>query len=128
MAGDHVATSRVEVDAPPERVWAVITDPDAAREFMFGAETVTDWAVGGPIRWRGEWEGTPYEDHGEVLEFRTAAATRDDPLPVAERPGGPYDPTTTPSPGPSRGTGRRILTLSQDNNPTPEAAAHSEEM
>ena len=127
MAEDHVATSRVEVDAPPERVWAVITDPDAAREFMFGTELVTDWTVGGPIRWRGEWEGTPYEDHGEILEFeppRRLVTTHFTPLSGQEDvPANHHTLTWT-----LEGDGPTVLTLSQDNNPTPEAAAHSEGM
>ena len=68
MAGGHVATSSITIDAPPDRVWDVITDPAAVKEFMFGADLVTDWTVGGPIAWRGEWEGKPYEDKGTILE------------------------------------------------------------
>jgi uncharacterized protein YndB with AHSA1/START domain len=55
MPGNHVATSTVTIDAAPDRVWKVITDPAAVKEFMFGADVVTDWTVGGPIAWRGEW-------------------------------------------------------------------------
>ena len=69
MGGAHVATSTITIDASRDRVWAVLTDPEAAREFMFDTELETDWSVGGPIRWRGSWKGTPYEDHGVVLEF-----------------------------------------------------------
>ena len=47
----------------------VITDPKSMREFFFGSEVVTDWTVGGPIIWRGEWEGKPYEDKGEIVAF-----------------------------------------------------------
>lgn len=66
MTDEFDAISTTAIEAPPERVWAVITDPAAAREFMFGTELSTDWAPGGPIRWRGEWHGEPYEDHGRA--------------------------------------------------------------
>ena len=59
---DHVATSDTTIEAPPARVWNVITDPAAAKEFMFGATVQTDWKVGSPITWQGEWEGKPFQD------------------------------------------------------------------
>jgi uncharacterized protein YndB with AHSA1/START domain len=54
---------------PPERVWRALTDPSEIRQYFFGTDVVTDWRVGSPIRWRGEWKGKPYEDRGQVLEF-----------------------------------------------------------
>lgn len=38
MPGDYVATSSVTVEAPPARVWDIVTDPAGTREFMFGTE------------------------------------------------------------------------------------------
>ncbi|WP_258061708.1 SRPBCC domain-containing protein [Arthrobacter sp. ZGTC412] len=67
MPGDYVATSSVTIDAPHGRVWDIITDPAATKEFMFGAELVTDWTVGGPITWSGTWDGKDYQDKGVVL-------------------------------------------------------------
>src|SRR3989442_10144144 len=34
-----------------------------------GAEVETDWQVGSPITFKGDWEGKPYEDKGEILVF-----------------------------------------------------------
>ena len=34
---------------------------------MAGTEVSTDWRVGSPITWRGEMNGTAYEDKGEIL-------------------------------------------------------------
>ena len=39
---------------------------------MFGSRVETDWQVGSPIVWKGECEGKPYEDKGEVLAVRRA--------------------------------------------------------
>ncbi len=42
MPEDYVATSSIAIEASPDRVWEVLTDPEAAREFMFGTTVVTD--------------------------------------------------------------------------------------
>lgn len=128
MAETYVATSSITIDAPRDRVWAVLTDPDAAREFMFGTELETDWTVGGPIRWRGVWEGRPYEDHGVILEFepdRRLVNTHFSPLGSEDDVPENHHTLTWTLDDADGGT---LLTLSQDNNRTPEAAEHSQGM
>ena len=128
MAETYVATSSITIDAPRDRVWAVLTDPDAAREFMFGTELETDWTVGGPIRWRGVWEGRPYEDHGVILEFepdRRLVNTHFSPLGGEDDVPENHHTLTWTLDDADGGT---LLTLSQDNNRTPEAAEHSQGM
>jgi uncharacterized protein YndB with AHSA1/START domain len=128
MTENYVATSTITISATPERVWSVITDPAATKEFMFGTDVVTDWSVGSPIRWRGQWEGKQYEDKGEVLEFvpeHTLVVTHFSPLTGQEDVPENYH-TLTWTLEPVEQSTR--LTLAQDNNPTPEAAAHSKGM
>ena len=36
---------------------------------MHGTNLTTDWKVGSPIAWRGEWKGKSYVDKGIVLEI-----------------------------------------------------------
>lgn len=50
-----------------ERVWNALTRPNEIRVYLFGTTTITDWHVGGSIRFVGEWEGQTYEDKGTVL-------------------------------------------------------------
>ena len=45
-----------------------LTDSEMIQRYMFGAIVETDWKPGSPIAWRGEWNGKPFEDKGEVLE------------------------------------------------------------
>ena len=64
---DHVAHARVEIDATPRLVWRALTDPEQVARWMSGTQVSTDWRVGSPITWRGEMNGTAYEDKGEIL-------------------------------------------------------------
>lgn len=61
----------VEVDttiaADPRTVWKAMTRKQSA---MFpGTQVETDWEVGHPISFKGEWEGRPYKDKGEIQSF-----------------------------------------------------------
>jgi uncharacterized protein YndB with AHSA1/START domain len=128
MPGDFVASSSVTVEAPPSHVWDIITDPAATKEFMFGAELATDWSVGGPITWRGSWEGKEYEDKGVILDVepgRRLVYTHFSPLGGQDdKPENYHTLTWTLQ---DQG-GRTLLTLAQDNNSTAEAAEHSQRM
>jgi uncharacterized protein YndB with AHSA1/START domain len=64
-----VATARIDITAPAGRVWTALVDPEQIKQYMFGSQVVTDWQVGSPIVWKGEYEGKPYEDKGVVLEY-----------------------------------------------------------
>ncbi|QNE13337.1 SRPBCC domain-containing protein [Pseudarthrobacter sp. NBSH8] len=128
MAGNLVATSTITIEAPADRVWTVITDPAAVKEFMFGADLETDWTEGSPIAWRGEWEGKPYEDKGEILEVdpgRRLVHSHFSPLGGQEDKPENYHPLTWTLEGQG---GATTLTLSQDNNANEDAAEHSKGM
>ncbi len=56
------------IESDPAQVWEALINPEKIREYYLGAEVETDWKVGSPITWRGEWEGKPYSDKGEILD------------------------------------------------------------
>jgi uncharacterized protein YndB with AHSA1/START domain len=122
-----VTTAKTEIDAPPERVWAALTDPKQIKEYMFGSEVVTDWKPGSPIVWKGEYEGKQYEDKGEVVEVeprRRLKVTHFSPLSGKDDRPENYHTVLYELEG--RGDTTHV-SLRQDNNPSPEAAEHSRE-
>ena len=64
----HVAHAETEISASPEQVWAALTDPESISKFMFGSQVETDWQVGSPITWTGEYDGKSFTDKGEILQ------------------------------------------------------------
>lgn len=69
MSKKLVATRSIGIKAPIEQVWKALTDPELIKKYFYGTQTTTDWKVGGPIRFHGEWEGKSYEDKGTILAF-----------------------------------------------------------
>lgn len=65
----YSASASLVINASPERVWEALTLPEQVKEYFFGTDLVTDWQIGQPIYFRGEWQGKKYEDKGTVLEF-----------------------------------------------------------
>jgi uncharacterized protein YndB with AHSA1/START domain len=52
-----VVSESIQVDAPAERVWQVLTQPEFTRQYMFGCEARTDWKRGSPLLWAALHEG-----------------------------------------------------------------------
>jgi uncharacterized protein YndB with AHSA1/START domain len=57
------------VNAPIEKVWDALTNPEIVKQYLFGTEMITTWKVGDDIICKGSWEGQPYLDKGKVLEY-----------------------------------------------------------
>lgn len=57
------------INAPPTAVWKALTTPGTLKQFFFGSDVSTDWRVGSPVRFRGDWKGKPYEDKGDIQAF-----------------------------------------------------------
>lgn len=69
MVTDKIVQKTVGINAQSAKVWDALTNPERIREWLFGTTTISDWTVGGPIRFTGEWEGKTYEDKGRILQF-----------------------------------------------------------
>jgi uncharacterized protein YndB with AHSA1/START domain len=119
---NFVAQTRITIDAPPDVVWRALTDPAMVKQYMYGTNMETDWKVGSPITWKGEWQGKPYEDKGTIVAVepkKLLKMTHWSPMGGSEDKPENYHTLTYTLSDSGRTT---ILTLEQDNNPTQEAA------
>lgn len=66
----EAARVSTEVNARPDQVWDTLTDNAKMSEAFFGAEVRTDWHVGSPITFSGQWEGKSFQDKGKIREAK----------------------------------------------------------
>jgi uncharacterized protein YndB with AHSA1/START domain len=124
MSG-HVATAECEIDAPPDKVWRALTEPELIKKYMFGSEVTTDWQPGSPITWKGEFEGREYEDKGEIIAVEPGQrleVTHFSPLTGQEDRPENYHRVRYAL---QQITGGTSVRLTQDNSSSAEEAEHS---
>jgi len=126
MDKNLIARASVTIDAPSERVWDALVNPEAIKQYMFGTNVVSEWREGSPIIWQGEWQGRTYEDKGVILQLkpeRTLQYSHFSPLSgLPDKPESYHTVTIELS---DEG-GQTRISLAQDNNPSEQARKHSE--
>jgi uncharacterized protein YndB with AHSA1/START domain len=64
-----IMTTEITFKAAADKVWEGLTNPKIVKEYFFGTNLKSDFMVGSPITFSGEWEGMTYEDKGIILEI-----------------------------------------------------------
>ncbi|MEP6895931.1 MAG: SRPBCC domain-containing protein [Chloroflexota bacterium] len=57
MDKELTVKNNILINAPPFKVWDALTNPEQTKKYMFGCETVSEWKVGSPLLWKGNYEG-----------------------------------------------------------------------
>jgi uncharacterized protein YndB with AHSA1/START domain len=121
-----IARVSMTTRAANSRVWNALVNPEAIREYMFGAVVTTNWKQGSTIVWKGVFKGTPYEDKGILLQVRpgqTMQYTHFSSL--SGLPDEPENYHTVTIALSNQGKQTSVM-LSQDKNPTESAREHAE--
>ena len=123
----YIAKATTTINAPASKVWEALTKPNLIKQYLYGTEVKTDWRVGSPITYKGQWEGKTYEDKGKILQIeleRLLVSTFWSSL--SGLPDTPENYNTVRYEL-SAEDGETKLTITQDNNATQEEAKHSEQ-
>ncbi len=127
MAGKFLAKTSISINAPASQVWDALTKPELIKQYLFGTTVTTDWKVGSPITYKGEWQGKAYEDKGKVLKVepgKLLVSTFWSSL--SGVPDAPENYNTVSYELSAQGAGTK-LTVTQDNNANQEEADHSKQ-
>jgi len=125
MSENLAAEADVTIMGSVSQVWDALVNPDKIKRYMFGATVISDWQVGSPIVWKGEWKGKPFEDKGRILEIQQGRRLRYSHFsPLSGAPDRPesYHNVTIQVDGLD---GSVHVELSQDGNPTEQAREES---
>jgi uncharacterized protein YndB with AHSA1/START domain len=127
MEKNLIAKVSISITAPNKKVWDALVDPEAIKQYFFGTTVVSDWHLGSPIIWKGDWEGKPYEDKGVILQFdpeRTIQYSHFSPLSgLPDKPENYHTVTVKLS----ASEDQTIVSLSQDKNGSEVERVHSEQ-
>jgi uncharacterized protein YndB with AHSA1/START domain len=126
MKDDLRTEASITINAPITRVWEALTTPKLIKQWFFGVDTATDWKAGSPIVHRGEYQGRPYEDKGDILEIEPPRRlVHSHWSPVSGLPAAPenYQRVTWEL---TERDGETELTIEEVNLPSEEARATSE--
>ena len=69
MRENLVAKTQVTVHAPAAKVWEALTKPALVKKYMMGADVKSDWKVGSPLTYTGEYKGKRYEEKGVIRKI-----------------------------------------------------------
>ena len=126
MNDKYVAKAKTTIHVPVSKVWQALVNPEIIKQYLFNTDVISDWKVGSPILYKGEWEGKAFEDKGEILEIepeKVLKSTHWSPLSgVPDIPENYHTVTYTLT---DRGDSTEV-TITQDNNATEQEQAHSE--
>jgi uncharacterized protein YndB with AHSA1/START domain len=121
-----IAKVSATITAPVSKVWQALVNPEIIKQYLFDTDVISDWKVGSPITYKGQWEGKPFEDKGEILAIepeKLLQSTHWSPLSgVPDSPENYHTVTYTLS---DKGD-RTEVTITQDNNASEIEKAHSE--
>ena len=126
MNKKYTAKATTTINAPTSKVWQALVNPEIIKQYLFNTEVISDWKAGSPITYKGEWEGNPFEDKGEILEIepeKVLKSTHWSPLSgTSDSPENYHTVTYTLS---EKGDSTEV-TITQDNNASEDEKAHSE--
>jgi uncharacterized protein YndB with AHSA1/START domain len=127
MKNTFTAKAATTINASASDVWAALTKPKLIKQYLFDTEVTSDWKVGNPITYKGEWEGKAFEDKGKILKIepeKLLMSTHWSPRSgVPDSPENYHTVTYTLS---GKGESTEVA-ITQDNNSTEEEKVHSEE-
>lgn len=71
MNESMIIKEQVLLQSTLEKVWDLLVNPAMTKQYMFGCEVISDWAIDSPVYWKGETENGEKVVYvkGKILAF-----------------------------------------------------------
>ncbi|MEJ7600773.1 MAG: SRPBCC family protein [Kofleriaceae bacterium] len=69
MPENLTSKTQITIHASAAQVWKALTTPALIKQYMMGAEVESDWKVGSPLIYTGEYEGKRFEERGVIQQL-----------------------------------------------------------
>lgn len=69
MENRSIISRKLILPASVSQVWDALINPAKTKLFMFNCEVKSDWQIGSPIIWKGNYQGYESGERGIILEF-----------------------------------------------------------
>lgn len=126
MNDKYIAKAKTTIHASVSKVWQALVNPEIIKQYLFNTEVISDWKVGSPVIYKGEWEGKAFEDKGEILEIEPGKVLKSTHWsPLSGAPDSPENYHTVTYTLSAHDDSTEV-TITQDNNATEQEKAHSE--
>ncbi|WP_437398745.1 SRPBCC domain-containing protein [Flagellimonas lutimaris] len=127
MSKELISKSSIDINAPSSEIWEALVNPEIAKEYFFGAEIVTDWKVGSPIKFKGEFNVNNYEEKGVLINVEPNSQLQYSHW--SHFDGLPDEPENyrTWTFDITEKNGTTLLTISEDNIPSEKQRSRSDE-
>ena len=121
------AKATTTINAPVSKVWQALVNPEIIKQYLFDTDVISDWQVGSPITYKGEWQGKSFEDKGKILEIEPEKILKSTHWsPMSGVPDSPENYHTVTYTLAEKGEDTQV-TITQDNNANEDEVKHSEQ-
>jgi uncharacterized protein YndB with AHSA1/START domain len=69
MTEKLTAQTAIRIHASSKNVWDALTKPELIKKYLMGADAKSDWKVGSPLVYTGEYQGKRYEEKGVIKKI-----------------------------------------------------------
>ena len=69
MTEKFTAQTGISIHASSKKVWDALTNPELIKKYLMGADAKSDWKVGSPLVYTGEYQGKRYEEKGVIKKI-----------------------------------------------------------
>jgi len=71
MSSNYKINREVRIKANKSEIWKALTTPELIKQYLMGANAISEWKVGSKIVYQGNFNGIEFRDEGiiDILDF-----------------------------------------------------------